>query len=177
MWTEGPREAAVPTRALGQNRGRLQCYHCGQEGHMRKDCPRWKATGTPTTEEAVIRTINIIDEGKLALCTECTQSVKTASFRKAVRVNNPPATALRNTGADMLCIRGDLIPDPCFTGRKQRIRYANTGSTYAPLALVYSESPYYRGKEEAALIPRLVEEVIIVKSRYYATYRDRAKVA
>ncbi|PVD28211.1 hypothetical protein C0Q70_10798 [Pomacea canaliculata] len=92
---------------------------------------------------------------------KCTQSVKTASFRKAVRVNNRRATALRDTGADMLCIRSNLIPDPCLTGRKRLIRYANSGSMYAPVALVYLESPYYRGKAEAALIPRLVEEVVI----------------
>ncbi|XP_025113979.1 uncharacterized protein LOC112576003 [Pomacea canaliculata] len=162
----GPRERAAPAQAPGRSQGRQQCFHCGQDGHTRRDCPRERETRPragepPTARVATIRTVNATGGQRSPLCSECAEKVMTSSFRKAVWVNDIPATALRDTGADLLCIRSDLVPNPRLTGSSRWIRYANSGLTRAPLAIIQLESPYYRGKAEAALIPKLVEEVII----------------
>ncbi|XP_025112250.1 uncharacterized protein LOC112574993 [Pomacea canaliculata] len=142
------------------------CFHCGKVGHYRAECPKLpkssddKVALGSTITLATVRAVDQEVRSGTLLDRRCRRSAY-CDFRTQVTLNSHEVSAVRDTGADLLCVRRVLVDPKDLTHRKQRVRYASTDTQWVPLAYVRLESPYYSGEVEAAVFPDLIEGVLI----------------
>ena len=94
------------------------------------------------------------------LCERCEQIQWRRDLK--VRVNGKIVEAMRDTGADDLCVRPELVPESAYTGEKERIMLADMNvSGWYPRAVIHLDSPFVKGKVQCVVIADLGVDVFI----------------
>ena len=134
------------------------CFNCGQKGHMRRDCDKKKKV----TTAAVRQQTNPLSTGGVpALCSECERLEVVAEA--LVTLNGQAVLALRDTGAEMCLVSTRLVEEEdVLAGVRQRVSLADPSVVREyPVASVFIDSPWVRGRIHMLMADQLCHDVIL----------------
>ena len=122
------------------------CYNCKHPGHFARDCPKGRQTQ-----------VNAVARKKCEMEARCNP----ANLASAT-VNGEGATLLYDTGCSVPALVDKKYVRPeDYTGEVIEVQYANSARDSLPVALIDLDSPYVKGKIEAACLDGLSHDVIL----------------
>lgn len=80
-----------------------------------------------------------------------------------IQIGGIETRAIRDTGADVICVRSDLIPEGSYTGRNVSLVTArrSDGTREVRWARVFIDSPYFVGSADVVAVPDLTFPVLL----------------
>jgi len=148
----GPR-----SEAAGFRREERICFRCNKKGHLKRDC----TAKIQAVQQRVTPRTSV--EPCRPLCEECAD----ISFIPELRalVNGQEVTAIRDTGADMIYVREQFVRPEDYTGERLGIYLADGKELKErPLARIYLDSPFIRGRVLAVAMEALGADLYIGNS-------------
>ena len=166
----GSKRKMTPEEAKLFKEGR--CFKCKEKGHFSKKCPKFvrgiqtasnSKQGHGDSKEAQQTREKGRDplwEHLQPLCGEC-ENIEWRRDLK-VRVDGKVVNAMRDTGADDLCIRPEHVNESNYLGTFEKITLADLKiqGSY-PRAVVELDSPFIKGKVQCVVIDDLGVDVFI----------------
>ena len=70
-------------------------------------------------------------------------------------------TVLRDTGCSGVCIRKDLVPPSAFLVQDQQCKLIDGTIRTFPLASVFIDTPFYKGRVEAMVMDNLLYDIVV----------------
>ena len=137
---------------------KIICHRCKKPGHFMRECP------LPAAAKAIHshrrRKLNPLWKELQPLCDDCEK----IPFRRdlQVRVNGRICSAMRDTGADDICVKPELVKDEDYLESSERVSLAVLGvSGEYQRALIHLDSPFVKGRVQCIVIPELGPDVFI----------------
>ncbi|XP_041945156.1 uncharacterized protein LOC121707019 [Alosa sapidissima] len=142
-----PRHATFP-KERPPERSRVICHHCGQEGHIKPDCPARKPIGS--------------SHCCLPGCEEQEQGVMGRLQTVPVLVSGKVARALIDTGSSQTLVQPHLVDKKdCISGRTLKVICVNGDEHEYPVAKVYVEVHGQTYRLTVGIVERLSHPVVL----------------
>ena len=148
-----------------KNLSKLKCFKCNMLGHKKKECTQTLSRiGVQSTKPAV-------DDNVDTLCTKCEKLPFKRNF--VVKVNGKKCNAMRDTGADMICIKPEFVNDKDYLEGTEEISLAimNICGNFKK-AFINIDSPYVKGKVQCIVIPNLGPDILIGEKATFENGKD-----
>ena len=145
------------------------CFKCKKEGHWTRECKVNKPNKPQVAASIDVGlTSNSDCKSTPTLCQDCEGQPFNPLVE--VRLNGIPVRALRDTGADSLMVARHLVTDEDLTGRTVTVAMADPRLHFETVtAIVQLDSPFLRGRVEATVLEKAVQDVIIGNTVTFAS--------
>lgn len=167
---EGDTKPAVGAMASRpRNKGdfdstKITCYKCHKKGHFKRECKE-NATNAIHTKKKVSDPL----WGELKpLCGDCEEIPFQRNFQ--MRVNGTTCRAMRDTGADDICVKPKFVRSEDYLGTTETVYLAvlKVSGKY-PKAIIDVDSPFVKGRVQCIVIDDMGPDIFIGE---YATRED-----
>ena len=130
-----------------ENKSDITCWKCNKKGHLQRQCKMRVMKTIVGDEEVSVKQPSV-------LCADC-EKKPYEPIVEAI-VNDTLVTAHRDTGANQIYVRKDLVKKADYTGRTVEAEMGDTEfAGHYPTAWIELKSPFFHGKVLAVVMEHL----------------------
>ena len=128
----------------------VKCHYCGEEGHIKPNCPKLKLNQQKTDEKPLKINVVLDREEKLSGIIDTTGIV----FNKKVE-------CVFDTGCNTVVLRESLVPSKLANGKKVKVFDYLGRPLYLRSVTCFLKCKFYSGKVKAVIAPIKCTDVIV----------------